>query len=44
MLYIYCHNNEEGQIAACQIMDNNNFVDWAIDPWTGEVNIEMSEQ
>ena len=36
-----CHNTDEGQITACQIMDNEDFVEWAIDPWTSEINLEM---
>jgi hypothetical protein len=36
-----CHNNSEGELEACRIMDEEDFVDWAIDPWTSEINIEM---
>jgi hypothetical protein len=36
-------NSEEGELHACEIMDASNFVCWAIDPWTSEINIEMKE-
>lgn len=38
---IPCHNNDLGQIDACQMMDQENFIEWAIDPWTGVINLEL---
>jgi hypothetical protein len=34
-------NNEEGKQKARQIAQEANFVCWAVDPWTGHVNVEF---
>lgn len=46
LINVPTENYEKGEMRACEIMDGDNydFYCWAIDPWTGEVNIEFSEQ
>ena len=36
-------NNDEGVMSCMEIMDADDFVDWAVDPWTGECNLEVDE-
>jgi hypothetical protein len=34
-------NSPEGEMYACKIMDREDFIDWAVDPWDGSVNIDI---
>jgi len=40
LVNVIIQNSPMGEIHACEIMDRDVFVDWAIDPWTGEINID----
>ena len=35
------HNNYLGEQIALDLMRQDNFVEWAIDPWTSKINIQI---
>jgi hypothetical protein len=37
-----CHNNDAGRAAAYEIANRKDFVCWAIDPWTSQINLVLS--
>jgi hypothetical protein len=43
LLNIPVTNDEAGELQACEVMDQLNFVGWAIDPWTSEISLEIEE-
>ena len=36
-----CHNTDDGQASANEIAKHEDFVCWAIDPWTSKINITL---
>lgn len=40
---IPCHNDCRGECVALELMKEKSFVEWAIDPWTGKINMNFEK-
>ena len=38
-----CHNNCRGEEVALDLMKSPDFICWAIDPWSGKINIKIGD-
>lgn len=42
LLFISTFNDVRGEIRALELIKDKDFVTWAVDPWTGKRNVDIS--
>jgi len=41
---IPCHNDCRGENVALKLMKQSDFVCWAVDPWSGQINLKIVKE